>query len=273
VTDHSTTDCSILVQPDLLEQERMEVRNGKVALIMQARMGSTRLPGKSLMSLAGVPLVGRIFERARRAKRPHVFVMATTQRQDDDALMDVARAWGIEVFRGSETDLVDRYYQAATSVGADVIVRLPADNPVVEPAELDRIIDHYMNSSDDFSSNTHNILGNCYPDGLGAEVFSTEKLAEVNALTADPRNREHPHTYFYDHPERFRIGTVTCPKEFSRPDMVLDVNTKPQFDFIAEIYDRLYPQNPHFHITDIIRWYEEEYLPTRKSPPSWFHAR
>ncbi|MDQ7816760.1 MAG: glycosyltransferase family protein [Melioribacteraceae bacterium] len=234
-------------------------RQGKVVLIMQARMGSTRLPGKSLMPLAGKPLVQRIIERIKRCKKVDSIVLATTEKEEDDQLCEIAADCKIEFFRGSENDLVDRYYQAAMKYQADFIVRLPADNPVVEPEEIDRIIEHHLNSDDDFSANTHNILDNGYPDGLGVEIFSFEKLQEIWEITTDPKNREHPHTYFYEHPEKYKIGTVKCPQEFRRPDLVLDVNTKEEYEFLSQIYNALYPLNPNFHITDIIKWYDNNY--------------
>jgi spore coat polysaccharide biosynthesis protein SpsF len=241
------------------------MRKGKVVLIMQARMGSTRLPGKSMMLLAGKPLIEQIILRVKRTKKVDTIVLATTMKEQDNALCDVANRNGIEVFRGSENDLVDRYYQAALKYSANFIVRLPADNPVVEPAEIDRIIEHHLNSDDDFSANTHNILNNRYPDGLGAEVFSIQKLKEVWEIATDPRNREHPHTYFYDHPEKYKIGTVQCPIEFRRPDLILDVNTQEEFEFLSALYKYLYPRNPDFHITDIIQWYDSIYQPQVRS--------
>lgn len=236
----------------------------KIVLIIQARMGSKRLPGKSMMSLAGKPLVERIVERVKRCRKIDVIVLATTEKPEDDALCEIAHRSGIEVYRGSENDLVDRYYQAALHHQAEIIVRLPADNPVVEPGEIDRIVEHYIHSDDDFSANTHNILENGYPDGIGAEVFSLSGLQEVWSETTDPRHREHPHTYFYEHPERFKLGTVQCPAEFRRPDLVLDVNTSDEYEFLASIYEALYPNNPNFHITDVIQWYDHVYLPSTK---------
>jgi spore coat polysaccharide biosynthesis protein SpsF len=235
------------------------MKKGKVVLIIQVRMGSIRLPGKSLMSLAGKPLIERIIERVLHCKKVDEIVLATTQKTEDDPLVEIAERNNIKAFRGSENDLVDRYYKAAMKYQADYIVRLPADNPVCEPKEIDRIVEHHLSSDDDFSTNTHNILGNEYPDGLGAEVFSIERLKEVWEITTDPRNREHPHTYFYEHPEKYRIGTVKCPEVFRRPDLVLDVNTQEEYEFIAQIYDYLYPRNKNFHITEIINWYDNIY--------------
>ncbi len=240
------------------------MRHGKAVLIIQARMGSTRLPGKSMMPLAGKPLIEQIILRVKRAKSVDPIVLATTEKPQDDVLCEVARRNATQVFRGAESDLVDRYYKAALQFGADFIVRLPGDNPVVEPAEIDRIVHRYLESADDFSANTHNILNNDYPDGLGAEVFSTLSLKEIWGTVSDPRNREHPHTNYYEHPEKYKIGTVRCPEEFRRPDLRLDVNTLEDYEFLAELYSDLFPVNPDFHITDIISWYDSVYKHSRK---------
>lgn len=231
----------------------------KVVAIIQARMGSTRRPGKSMALLAGKPLLWQFLQRVKRAKSLDEIVVATTSKPEDDVLEKLALEAGVKVFRGSENDLVDRYYQAAKKHGADIVVRVCADNPVVEPAEIDRIVEFHKKGESDFSANTHNILDNRYPDGLGAEVFDFEKLEEIWKITTDPRNREHPHTYFYEHPETYRIRTIPCPAEFRRPELKLDVNTPEELAFLQAIYDYCYPRNPDFHITDIIRWYDGVY--------------
>jgi len=101
---------------------------------------------------------------------------------------------------------------------------------------------------------------------LGVEVFSLQALEDVRRLTeGNPKNREHPHTYFYEHPERYKIGTVQCPPEFSRPDLVLDVNTQEEYEFLASIYEHLHPKNPNFHITDIIQWHDKTMKGKRKN--------
>jgi spore coat polysaccharide biosynthesis protein SpsF len=231
----------------------------RVVMILQARMGSTRLPGKSLMPLAGRPLVARVIERVKRCRLVDAFVLATTRNAQDDPLEALGRESGIAVFRGSENDLVDRYYQAARECSADVIVRVPADNPVPEPVEIDRIVKYHLESRNDFSSNYPDVFDNGYPDGIGAEVFNMEALTKVWETSTDPRNREHPHTNFYEHPELYRIGTIECPPEFRRPDIILDVNTQEEYDFLAKLYDDLYPRNPRFTIFDVIRWFDEVY--------------
>jgi len=224
-------------------------------------MGSTRLPGKSLMPLAGEPLIGRLLERLQRVTLVDQTVLATTTKPEDDALDDVATRYGVPVFRGSENDLVDRYYHAALTFGASTIVRIPGDNPVPEPAEVDRIIAYHRHSGNDFSSNYPDVFDNGYPDGIGAEVFGFEPLARVWRTGTEPRNREHPHTNFYEHPELFRIGTLQCPAAFRRPDLILDVNTAEEYEFMAHLYAALYPRNPCFTIIDVIDWFDNIYKP------------
>ena len=230
-----------------------------VIAIVQARMGSSRLPGKSMADLAGKPLLWQFLQRAKRVTKIDRLVLATTIKAQDDILESVARECSVDVFRGSENDLVQRYYQAAKAFQADIVVRICADNPVIEPTEIDRIIEYHKTGQSDFSSNTHNILGNGYPDGLGAEVFDFKKLEEVASLAVDPRNREHPHTYFYEHPEKYLIGTVPCPEEFSRPELKLDVNTPEELAYLRAIYEYCYPRDPNFNITDIIQWHDRNW--------------
>jgi spore coat polysaccharide biosynthesis protein SpsF len=242
----------------------------KVVLILQARMGSTRLPGKSMMPLAGVPLVGHIIERVKRCTKVHEIVLATTQKAEDDVLADLARSYDIPAFRGAETDLLDRYFQCAKEFKADIVVRLPADNPVPEPGEIDRIIDYHLTGQSEFSSNLSQVFGNGYPDGIGAEVYNLKTLEEVWHKCTDPQKREHLHLNFFDYktqkianPEKYRVGTVQCPKEFRRPDLVLDINTREEYEFMSALYDYLYHLNTQFHITDIIQWYDNVYLPMK----------
>lgn len=234
-------------------------------------MGSTRLSGKSMMDLAGAPLVGRIIERVKRCKTVDEIVLATTWKSEDYVLEQVAYTYGISAFRGSENDIVDRYYQTAKAFNADVVVRLPADNPVVEPNEIDRISAYHLTGQSDFSSNLAEVYGSGYPDGIGAEVFTFAILEEIWQRGSEPHKREHLHLNFFDYkaqktvnPEKYRVGTVQCPPEFRRPELILDVNTRNEYEFMAELYDYLYARNPRFHITEIIQWYDNVYKKSTK---------
>ena len=232
----------------------------KVVCIIQARMGSTRLPGKSLMPLGGKPLIQNVIERICLAKSLDGVVLATTIKSEDDAIVSLGQELNVSVFRGHSTDLVDRYFQAAKKHKADVVVRIPADNPLIHPEEIDRIVNYFLRSEMDFASNICAYLDNEYPDGLGAEVFSIEKLEEIHLEVLDPRHREHVTTFFRENPDRFRLGTVKCPKEFRRPDIVLDINTKSDYEFIARLFDDLGAEKRLITILDIIPWYDSTEL-------------
>jgi spore coat polysaccharide biosynthesis protein SpsF len=238
----------------------------KVVLIVQARMGSTRLPGKSLMDLAGKPLVGRILERLKRCKKIDEIVLATTDSENDNVLADLGNTYSINVFRGSENDLLDRYYQAAKYYTATVVGRFPADNPVPEPSEIDRIVDVHLRNQNVFTSNLSTMMDNKYPDGIGAEMINFAALESVWKENMHPNQREHVATNFYNYAtqkvidkERFPVGTVECPRGFQRPDLVLDVNTYEDYLFLKTLYDDLYPKNKSFSIIDIIKWYDSIY--------------
>lgn len=241
----------------------------RIVLIIQARMGSTRLPGKSLMDLAGAPLVGRILERVKRCQLVDEIVLAIPDTPDDRVLGRLGDSYGVTVFAGSETDLVERYYRAAEASSADIVGRLPADNIAPEPDEIDRIIEHHLSlGRRGFSSNLSVVNNSGYPDGIGAEVFDVSLLAEARERFQAPFQREHVHLNFFDYttqkavdPSWCPISTVECPQEFRRPDLVLDVNTQEQYEFSQQLYEALYPLNPNFHITDIIRWYDNDYRP------------
>jgi spore coat polysaccharide biosynthesis protein SpsF len=241
-----------------------------VAAIVQARMGSTRLPGKSLMPLAGVPLAGRVLERIKTATRIDKLVLAIPDTSENDSLEKLAQDYGVSVFRGSEIDLVDRYYNAAKNLSCKYVVRIPADNPVPQASEIDRIIDHHLSlNRPGFSSNLAQVYGSKYPDGIGAEIFDFELLEEAFEDFSDSSKREHVHLNFFNYATQKAvdekwcpISTVNCPSDFARPDIILDVNTQDQFEYMANLYKDLYPSNPNFDIKDIINWHDKNYKQT-----------
>ena len=240
----------------------------RVVLIIQARMGSTRLPAKSMMDLAGEPLVGRILERVKRCTKVDEIVLAIPDTEENQVLKRLGENYGIRVFAGSESDLVERYYQAALFSNAKIIGRLPADNATPEPSEIDRIVDYHLSlGRSGFSSNLSALKGSEYPDGIGAEIFDFSLLEQARERNRDPRQREHVHLNFFDYSTGYAVdehwcpvNTIKCPEDFRRPDLILDVNTQHQYEFMSQLYEYLYPRNSQFHITDIIRWYDEVYL-------------
>jgi spore coat polysaccharide biosynthesis protein SpsF len=238
--------------------------NLKVVAVIQARVGSTRLPGKSLMPLAGKEMVFRILERIKRSKLIDEIVLAIPDTDLNQPLAEVAKQMGVSVFRGSETDVLDRYYAAAKTFSADYIVRIPADNPVSQPEEIDRVIEHHLGlGRPGFSSNLAEVLGSGYPDGIGAEIFDFCLLKDAWQNNSDQEQREHVHLNFYNYKTKCAvdetwcpISSPKCPPSFARPDLILDINEKQQYKYFVKMYDDLYYKDPCFGILDIIEWHE-----------------
>lgn len=219
--------------------------------IIQCRMGSKRLPGKSMLPLAGQPLIYRFIERVKKAEMLDEIVLATTEKPEDDCLINIAQELGIKTFRGAENDLVDRIYKCALEHDVDVIVRLCADNPLIESEEIDTIIRYFMwDKKAVMYSNTHNIRDNGYPDGLGAEVYSIESFKELNFITSfmSDKYREHPHKYF-----EISNKIETCParKEIRYSHLKLDVNTQKEYEYVKGIYDKF--GHNDFHFRDYVK--------------------
>lgn len=232
-------------------------KNPRIVAVIQARMGSTRLPQKSMMLLGGKPLVDHVFERALLSKLITKVVVAVPGTTENEPILRRAERLGVATFRGSENDLVRRYYDAALSFKADVVVRMCADNPLIHASEIDRIIKTFLDRKFDFASNVGPVMGNDYPDGLGAEVFTFEALRWIHENMHDKHGREHVHENFYQNKNRFNLGTVMCPKEFSYPDIVLDINTKEEYDFISKLFNDLQKPGELINIMEIIPWYRQ----------------
>jgi len=238
----------------------------KVSLIIQARMGSRRLPGKTLLPLAGKPLIYRIIERVKRCQEIDNLILAIPDTNIDKKIKKINFNGEVKIFEGSENDLVSRYFFAAKKYNSKIVVRLPGDNCMPEPSEIDRIILFYKKFNKPFfASNLSNILGNQYPDGIGAEVFGFNFLDDLMNMKLTKEQKEHIHTNFFDYKKNkpvnknwCKVRTVKCPKEFRRPDICLDVNTIGDYKFIRDIYENLYYANHRFRITDIINYLDKK---------------
>ena len=238
----------------------------RAVLIIQARMGSKRLPGKSMMSLAGEPLISRLVERVKRCELLSDIVLAVPDTREDRVLRDLGESLGIFVYQGSEHDLVERYYSAAKLHRTDIVVRLPGDNPTPEPAEIDRVVSfHKELSLRGFSTNLSEVRCSGYPDGIGAEVFDFHLLEHVKETCRNLNAREHLHLNFYDYQTgvavdetRIPVRTPVCPALFRRPELRLDVNTIEDYNFMSRLYKSLYPANNQFTVREIIEWVDTE---------------
>ena len=238
----------------------------QLALIIQARMNSTRFPNKVISDLSGTPLIERILQRVKKVKKIGKIIIATTKRKEDDILVEIAKSNKVEAFRGSENDLVDRYYQAVKDKNFSHILRLPADNPIPDPSEYNRLINYHLKTDNDFSSNICNFMRNGYPDGFGVEIFTVNSLKKIWKNEKRKKFREHITLNFYDYKKdkknlkyNFKIGTVKCPKKISRPKLVFDVNYYKDYLFISKIFEYFLPKKKFFTATDVIKWYEKKY--------------
>jgi len=207
----------------------------KTAAIIQARMGSSRLPGKMLMPLAGRPAIQWVFERASRIEGIQHVLVATTVSPKDDTLAAYCEAHAIPVFRGSENDVLDRYHHAAQSLQADVVMRITGDCPLLDPVESAKVLALFLQTPGaDYASNVHPPF---LPDGLDTEVVLVKTLQQVWREIHEPMTREHV-TYFIDHhPELFHLVAVTGTENLSHHRWTLDY--KEDYTLLAAIADEL----------------------------------
>jgi len=200
----------------------------RVAVVVQARVGSSRFPSKMLAPLAGRPLVDWVLGRVGRSARAGVRVLATTADPADDALADRALAAGFAAVRGSAEDVLGRYVAAIDAHPCDLVVRVCADNPFVAPEEIDRLVDAFDPARHDYACNHQSRLGSGYADGFGAEILAASTLRDVAARATDRAHREHVTSYVWDHASRYRILALPAPAGLDHPEVRLDVDTPEQ---------------------------------------------
>jgi spore coat polysaccharide biosynthesis protein SpsF len=230
---------------------------GLIVTIVQTRCGSSRLPGKVLMPLAGKPLFVRQVERVKAAKLSGTVVVATTTEPVDDPIEEICKQEGLECFRGDALDLLDRHYKAALQYGAKTVLKIPSDCPLIDPRIIDKVISYYLDNQDkyDFVSNLHPAT---YPDGNDVEVMSLGILENAWENATKSFEREHTTPYFWEQPDKFRIGNVTMGggKDFSMLHR-WTIDYKEDYLFIKAVFEELYPLNPLFSCPDIIQLLEE----------------
>jgi len=210
------------------------VKGLKTIAIIQARMGSTRLPGKALTEIKGKPMLRHVVERTRRAEMVDDLVVATTINEMDQTIVSLCEAEGWLYYRGSEEDVLDRYYRAAVYYGADIIVRITSDCPLIDPEIIDSVIKVFINEKADYASNT--LHPRTYPRGLDVEVFSFAALKHAWEDT-DPALREHVTPFLYRHPEKFKL--IRVAHEIDLSPMRWTVDTLDDLRLVSKIYDCL----------------------------------
>lgn len=216
-----------------------------VLVVVQARLGSTRLPGKVLMPLAGAPLLARMLERVRAAKTAVSLVVATTTDAADAPIVQLCDELGVRAFRGHPTDLLDRHVGAASGTDADVVVKIPSDCPLIDPAAIDRVLGAFLAEPDrwDYLGNLH---PQSWPDGNDVEVMRRDALERAHREATRPLDREHTTPFLWDHPERFRVGNVLwegrgdgAPADLSRTHR-FTIDYPEDYRLIAAVFEALH---------------------------------
>lgn len=202
---------------------------------IQARMDSNRLPQKSLKILAGKPLIHWVIEGAKASKLVDQVILCTSIQKENDPLAEFVHTLGIEVFRGSETNVLNRFVSAGKEYKADWIVRICGDNPFLNGQEIDRLIQFFSSSNYDYAFNHIPRFDNNYPDGLGAEITRQKLLEEIEQTTNDPFDCEHVTQYIWKHQSNFAIGCLKAPQQIAFPHIKLDIDTVEDFDKMADL--------------------------------------
>ena len=222
-------------------------------VVVQARTGSTRLPGKVVLPLAGAPLLRRMLERVRAARTPFELVVATTTDPGDETIRTLCRAMDVPCFSGHPTDLLDRHYHAAAAFRADDVVKIPSDCPLIDPDVIDRVLAYHAASRQalDYASNLHPAS---YPDGNDVEVVPFGVLEEAWREATLPYEREHTTPFIWERPARYRIGN--CPWESGRNYSMTHrwtIDYPEDYEFISAVYDELWsPVGRPFGLDDIL---------------------
>ena len=216
----------------------------QIIAILQARLGSTRLPGKSMAELNGKPLLWHVIQRLKKSKTINRIVVATTTNEADNKIAQFAKDEGVGYFQGSENDVLDRYYQAAKANGAskgDVIVRVTADCPLLDPEVVDNVVRKFVeaNETDEKYDYVCNTQPPTYPDGLDTEVFSFSILERAWKEAKLQSEREHVTPYIWKQPDKFRIFNVTNDEGEDLSEMRWTVDEPQDLEFIRMIYKLL----------------------------------
>ena len=215
--------------------------------IVQARMTSSRFPGKVMATLAGAPMISRQWERMQRASGMADIALATSDHASDDVLVEWAQASGVPVVRGPLDDVLGRYLMAADATRADVVVRLTADCPLTCPEIIDLVISRFHESGADYCSNT---LVPTFPDGVDVEVVDVDVLREVARTSSDPHEREHVTLGVYRRETQFHL--VNVGDEIDRSALRWTVDTEEDLEFVRTVYARLGPAGEPFGYEDIL---------------------
>jgi len=229
---------------------------GEILLVVQARLGSTRLPGKVLKAACAKPLLELMLERLARVQTSARTVVATTVDPLDEPIVALCQRLGVAVFRGHPTDLLDRHYQAALAFEADTIAKIPSDCPLIDAKVVDAVLARFAQGDCDYAGNLHPAS---FPDGNDVEVMSMATLGTAWREAEQAMEREHTTPFIWERPERFRLANVLwethadrmLPRDYSMTQR-WTLDYPEDYEFIRRVYEELYPSKPLFGIDDVL---------------------
>lgn len=224
----------------------------RIVAVVQARIGSSRLPGKVLKGLGGQSVLARVVQRLRRSSLISEVVIATSVSPGDEAVVREAERLNVGCSRGSEADVLDRFYHAAHAFHADVIVRITSDCPLIDPDITDQTIRAFLDEQPDYASNG---LERTYPRGLDTEAMTADALARAWRKASEPYQREHVTPFLYEHPDLFKILSVTNDIDYSEHRWTLD--TPEDLEFIRAVYER-FGDGDDFSWREVLQLVERE---------------
>jgi spore coat polysaccharide biosynthesis protein SpsF len=244
--------------------KEVEKEHSKIVVTIEARMASSRLPGKVMLPANGKPMLGHLIGRLKQVKSSQEIVLATTVNQTDDCLVEFAQQQGIAWFRGSEEDVLLRVIGAAESVDADIVAEVTGDCPIIDPLLVEQSIQMFLHNSCDFLSNgpiPGNPIGCGYPIGMASPVFRLETLKRSAAMTKEPLDHEHVVLYIYNHPEQFSHIYLIASGDLYWPELGLTIDEPEDYELLKKIIEYFGDTNPHFSCREVV-----ELL---KSKPEW----
>jgi len=230
----------------------------KIVIVVQARMSSTRLPGKVLKPILGKTLLNRMIERLQMIRHQATIVIATSDAEQDDIIETEANNIGVPCFRGSLSNCLDRHYQAGKKYGADLVIKIPSDCPLIDPRIIDLVLDHYFAHPGeyDFVNNLHPAT---WPDGNDVEIMTMACIEKAWTEASRPLELEHTTPYIWDNPDKFRIANVEWPAglDYSMSHR-FTIDYPEDYTFINRVYEELYPKKPDFSCDDILQLLDEK---------------
>lgn len=221
----------------------------KVVATIEARLTSSRLPGKVLLPALGQPMLHHLVTRLRAVPSLHDIVLATTVNASDQPLVDFAAREKLRVFRGSEADVMARVIGAAESAQADVIVEITADCPIIDPDIVEQTVRTFLRNDADYVGNS---LVRSYPDGMDTQTFKLETLQRSASMTEHPLDREHVSRHICHHPELFRHINLVAPPSLHWPELGLTLDEQADYQLLRRIIETLAPTNPVFGCREVL---------------------